>query len=424
MSKLTDSESARLHPETLALSHGFDPWLSEGAIKPPVFLTSTFAFKQAADGKQFFAWAHGEGAPRPKHEMGLIYSRINNPNLEIFEDRVALWEGMKDAYSFASGMAAIATTLLATHNPGDEMIVCAPVYGGTDSLIHVFLARFGIKAHFVPAGIDAPALAEKLITPHTRSIFIESPANPNNRLTDIARMKALALHHAPAPAGSSAGRILVIVDNTMAGPVFAQPARVGADVVLYSATKFIGGHSDVVGGVALANDDALLGAIAHHRAMLGGMPNPYTAWLLTRSLETLKIRAEEQQRNAVRVAAFLAQHPKVRKVCFLGLLTPADPEFATYQKQHTGPGSLISFYIRGGEKEAFAFLDHLKVVRLAVSLGSTESLASHPSSMTHSGLTPADKLLGEVTDDLVRLSIGIEHVDDLIWDLDQALAAI
>jgi len=158
--------------------------------------------------------------------------------------------------------------------------------------------------------------------------------------------------------------------------------------------------------------------------MLGGMPNPYTAWLLTRSLETLKIRAEQQQANAVRVANFLAAHPKVRKVCYLGLLTPADAEFAIYQKQQSGPGSLISFYIKGGEKEAFALLDHLKLVRLAVSLGSTESLAQHPASMTHSGLTPEDKLLGEITEDLIRLSIGIEHADDLIWDLDQALAQV
>ena len=415
MTKLTPAEASSLHPETIALSYGFDPWLSEGAVKPPVFLTSTFAFKCAADGKQFFAWAHGEGVPPPRREQGLIYSRINNPNLEIFEDRVALWEGMKDAYSFSSGMAAIATTLLATHQPGDAMIVCAPVYGGTDAFIRHFLKRLGITAHFVPAGVDAPDLAAALITPQTRSIFIESPANPNNRLTDIGRMKELALTHAPS------GRILVIVDNTMAGPVFAHPAKVGADIVLYSATKFIGGHSDVVGGVALANDDALLTAIAQHRAMLGGMPNPYTAWLLTRSLETLKIRAEQQQRNAQQVAAFLSGHPKVEKVCYLGLLTAADPEYAIFQKQHSGPGSLISLYLHGGEKEAFAFLDALKVFKLAVSLGSTESLAQHPAAMTHSGLAPADKLLGGVTDNLVRLSIGIEHADDLVWDLNQAL---
>ena len=414
MSLLTDSESAKMHPETLALSHGFDPWLSEGAVKPPVFLTSTFAFRHAADGKKFFSWAHGEGGHHAKRDMGLIYSRLNNPNLEIFEDRIALWEGMKDAYSFSSGMAAIATTLLATHDPGDEIIACAPVYGGTDFFIHHFLKRYGITARFVPAGVDAPALAEPLITPRTRSIFIESPANPNNRLTDIGRMKELALRH-------GAGRILVLVDNTMAGPVFAQPARVGADIVLYSATKFIGGHSDLVGGVAIANDETLLTAISNHRALLGGMPNPYTAWLLTRSLETLKIRAEQQQRNAQQVAAFLAQHPKVRKVCYIGLLSPGDPEYAIYLKQHTGPGSLISFYLHGGETEAFAFLDHLKVFKLAVSLGSTESLAQHPAAMTHSGLAPEDKLLGGITDDLVRLSIGIEHPDDLLWDLAQAL---
>jgi methionine-gamma-lyase len=329
---------------------------------------------------------------------------------------------MKDAYSFSSGMAAIATTLLATHQPGDEIIVCAPVYGGTDALIHHFLKGFGIRAHFVPAGVQAPDLIAPLLNAKTRSIFIESPANPNNRLTDIGRLKALAVRHAPAAPGHATGRVLVIVDNTMAGPVFAQPARVGADIVLYSATKFIGGHSDVVGGIALANDDELLTAISQHRTLLGGMPNPYTAWLLTRSLETLKLRAEQQQRNAQQVAAFLVRHPKVKKVCYIGLLEPGDPEYEIYQKQHTGPGSLISCYLRGGETEAFAFLDHLKVFKLAVSLGSTESLAQHPAAMTHSGLTAEDKALWGISDDLVRLSIGIEHHDDLIWDLDQALA--
>lgn len=417
MIQLTASEIARLRPETLALSQGFDPWLSEGAVKPPVFLTSTFAFKHAADGKKFFAWAHGEGGHHAKRDMGLIYSRLNNPNLEIFEERIALWEGMQDAYSFSSGMAAIATTLLATHEPGDEIIACAPVYGGTDFFIHHFLRRFGITARFVPAGVDAPNQVLPLLSARTRSIFIESPANPNNRLTDIGRLKEMALQQ-------GSGRILIIVDNTMAGPVFAQPARVGADIVLYSATKFIGGHSDLVGGVAVANDETILTAISNHRALLGGMPNPYTAWLLTRSLETLKIRAEQQQRNAQHVAEFLVQHPKVRKVCYVGLLAPSDPEYAIYRKQQTGPGSLISFYIRGGESEAFAFLDHLKVFKLAVSLGSTESLAQHPAAMTHSGLAPEDKLLGGITDDLVRLSIGIEHHEDLIWDLGQALEKV
>ncbi len=424
MSTLTDLEAAQLHPETRALSYGYDSALSEGALKPPVFLSSTFAFKSAAEGKQLFAAAHGEGTPPPRREVGLIYSRINNPNLEIFEGRMALWEGMKDAYSFSSGMAAIATTLLATHRPGDEMIVCAPVYGGTDALIQHFLKSIGIFAHFIPAGAEAPSLAKALITPRTRSIFVESPANPNNRLTDIGRLKELASLHAPPIDGPEGRRMLVIVDNTMAGPVFAHPAKAGADIVLYSATKFIGGHSDLIGGVALANDDALLGAIAQHRTLLGGVPDPHTAWLLTRSLETVKVRAEQQQRNAQHVATFLAQHPKVRRVCYLGLLTADDPEYAIYQKQHSGPGSLISFYLHGGEKEAFAFLDHLKIFHLAVSLGSTESLAQHPAAMTHSGLSPEHKQLGGVTDDLIRLSIGIEHPADLVWDLKQALDSV
>ena len=419
MAKLSPEESARLHPSTLALSLGFDPFLSEGAVKPPVFLTSTFAFKHAADGKKFFAWAHGEDTPDDKHEMGLIYSRINNPNLEIFEDRVALWEGMKGAVSFASGMAAITTTLLATHVPGDEIISTAPVYGGTDAFMRTFLARFGVKVHFIPAGVEAPALAEKLMTAKTRSLYIETPANPNNSLTDIAAMRELADRQL-----GGGRRLLVMVDNTMAGPVFTQPAKFGADIVLYSATKFIGGHSDIVGGVAVADDPALLADITHLRAGLGGMPNPFTAWLLTRSLETLKIRAEASADNAVQVADFLSHHPKVRQVRFLGLLKPDEPEYDIYRRQHTGPGSLISVYLGGDEARAFKFLDHLKVFRLAVSLGSTESLAQHPAAMTHSGLSPEAKAMGDVTDDLVRLSIGIEHADDLIWDLKQALEQI
>lgn len=415
---LTPEEIARLHPETLTLSYGFDPFLSEGAVKPPVFLTSTFAFRKSEDGKKFFAWMRGEGgAPTGKHQSGLIYSRFNNPNLEIFEDRMALWEGMKGACSFASGMAAISTALLATHLPGDEIIVCAPLYGGTETFMRGFLAKFGIKCHFVHAGIGAPDEARQRLSPATRSIFIESPANPNNRLTDIAAMKALVAKHRTAD-----GRgVLIMVDNTMAGPVFSQPAKFGADIVLYSATKFIGGHSDIVGGVALANDMALLKSLGSLRNSLGGMPNPHTAWLLTRSLETLKIRAEASARNAERCAEFLVGHPKVRAVGFLGLLKVGDPEYDIYRRQHSGPGSLISLYVKGGEKEAFAFLDNLKVMKLAVSLGSTESLAQHPAAMTHSGLSPEAKKNSGVSDDLVRISIGIENADDLIWDLGQAL---
>jgi methionine-gamma-lyase len=230
-------------------------------------------------------------------------------------------------------------------------------------------------------------------------------------------MKALTAQHRTADGRA----VLILVDNTMAGPVFSQPAKFGADIVLYSATKFIGGHSDIVGGVALANDMALLKALASLRNSLGGMPNPHTAWLLTRSLETLKIRAEASARNAELCAVFLASHPKVRAVSFLGLLKAGDPEFEIYQRQHTGPGSLISLYLKGGEKEAFAFLDNLKVMKLAVSLGSTESLAQHPAAMTHSGLSPEAKKSSGVSDDLVRISIGIENADDLIWDLKQAL---
>ena len=420
MSKFTDEELKKLHPETLAISHGFDPARSEGAIKPPVFLTSTFAFRNAAEGKKFFSWLHGEGAPKTKSEMGLVYSRINNPNLEIFEDRIAVWEGVDHALSFSSGMAAVSTTLLSLHEPGEEIILCEPVYGGTDGFIRTFLSRFGIQVKTVPAGIDAPQLAAKLITPKTRSIYLESPANPTNRLTDISAMKALAQQSRKA----GEREILVLVDNTLSGPVFSRPARFGADVVIYSATKFIGGHSDVIAGVALTSSKELMSQIAGHRAALGGMPNPYTAWLLTRSLETLKIRMEAQQKNAELVAAYLAKHPKVKKVYYLGLLKETDPEYPIYKKQHTGPGSLVSFDVAGGEKECFAFLDNLRIFKLAVSLGSTESLAEHPASMTHSSVSHEIRELAMIGDGLVRLSIGIENHEDIIWDLEQALSKV
>ena len=416
MEKFTKEELARLHPETLALSLGFDPCLSEGSVKPPAFLTSTFAFKKASEGKQFFAWLHGHGTPPDKEHMGLVYSRINNPNLEIFEDRLAMWEGMNRAVSFSSGMAAISTTLLALLEPGDEVIALQPLYGGTEGFLADFLPRFGITSKNISAGPGAVAAVEKAITSKTRIIFIESPANPNLRLTDIEGMKKLAVQYGK-------GRILVAVDNTVAGPVFSRPGKFGADIVIYSATKYIGGHSDLVAGAVLMNDPEILTKILGHRAALGGMPNAYTAWLLTRSLETLKIRMEAMQENALRVARFLETHPKVKKVYFLGLLKEGDAEYALYKKQYTGTGSLMSFDIRGGEAEAFRFLDHLRLVKLAVSLGSTESLAEHPDTMTHSAVSPELKKVGEITGSLVRLSIGIENSDDLIWDIGQALDA-
>lgn len=415
MAKFTKEELAHFHPETLALSHGFDPWLSEGAVKPPVFLTSTFAFKSAADGKKFFAWLHGEGVPPSKEAMGLVYSRINNPNLEIFEDRIAAWEGTEFALSFSSGMAAIVTSILGLHLPGDEIIACMPVYGGTDSFMHDFLARFGITVKTVAAGPSAPEEIAKIISAKTRSIYVESPANPNNKLTDIRKIKDLAIKNSTAK-----HKTIVFVDNTLAGPVFCQPAKFGADVILYSATKFIGGHSDIVSGVVLTNDPEIFKKVAAHRAAFGGMPNPHTAWLLTRSLETLKIRMEQQQANAIKIADFLSKHPKVKSTHYLGLIKENDPEYEIFKKQQSGPGSLISFDIVGGEAECFRFLDHLRLIKLAVSLGSTESLAQHPASMTHSAVTPDMKKIGGITESLIRLSVGIEHYEDLIWDINQA----
>ncbi len=411
-----------LHPESLMMSHGYKPALSEGAIKPPIFQSSTFVFKSAEDGKAFFEVAYGLRAPRPGEQPGLIYSRLNNPDLEILEDRLAIWDGAESCATFESGMAAITTTLLEFLNPGDVLLHSEPIYGGTDHFITKVLPRFGIK----PVGFTADATRDELETiiehavrPNRLAmIYIETPANPTNALIDIAMCADLAREHSTADR-----RALVAVDNTFLGPLYQHPLKHGADVVLYSATKFIGGHSDLIAGAALGSR-ALMERVLAMRTFLGTMAGPWTGWLLLRSLETLKMRMTAQMKNARYVADFLADHPKVMRVYYLGHIGESDPQFELYRRQCLSPGSMISFELVGGEAEAFRFLNALRLVKLAVSLGGTESLAEHPASMTHADVPAAVKERLGVTAGLVRLSVGVEHPEDLIADLTQALDSI
>jgi methionine-gamma-lyase len=403
------------------MSYGYDPQLSEGSIKAPIFQTSTFVFKSAEEGKAFFELAYGLRKKGPSEELGLIYSRLNNPSLEILEDRLTLWDGAESCAVFESGMAAIATTLLAFAKPGEVVLTSSPIYGGSHYLLTNILTTLGIQRATFHAGggIEAmEAALAKFDNPKLAAVFVETPANPTNKLVDIAACAEFAERHR-----SDERAVPVIVDNTFLGPLWQHPLKHGADLVIYSATKFIGGHSDVIAGACLGPWE-FIEPVKGLRTFLGSMASPWTGWLLLRSLETLKLRMTSQMKNARYVADFLADHPKVAKVYYLGHLREDDPQWSLYRRQCEGPGSLIAFEMVGGEAEAFRFLNNLKLIKLAVSLGGTESLAEHPGTMTHADV-PADvQVKMGITPAMVRLSVGVEHPEDTKADLRQALAAV
>ena len=411
-----------LDPATLMMGYGYRPALSEGSLKCPVFLTSTFVFRTAQEGKDFFAQAYGLRAPRMGEKLGLIYSRLNNPDLEILEDRLTLWDDAEAGCVFVSGMAAIATTLLEFAEPGDVVVSSSPLYGGTDHLLEKVLPRYGVRRVKFPAGASPDAIQKTIDATKARgkvaAVLIETPANPTNGLVDIAACARIAERNAP-----KGRKAPLIVDNTFLGPVFQQPLHHGADLVIYSATKFLGGHSDLIAGAVLGSAE-LVGRVKALRTFLGTMCGPWTGWLLLRSLETLQIRMQQAAANARQVADFLRAHPAVDRVQYLGHLRDGDPDFALFERQCKGPGSMISFEVRGGEAEAFKVLDALRVIHLAVSLGGTESLASHPATMTHADVSPEQQQEVGITPALIRLSVGIENAGDLIADLGQALRKI
>jgi methionine-gamma-lyase len=412
-----------LHPETQMMGYGYDPRLSEGAVKCPIFQTSTFVFKSAEEGKAFFQLAYGLRERAPTEEPGLIYSRINNPDLEILEDRLSLWDRAESALVFSSGMAAIATTLLTFLRPGDSIVHSEPVYGGTEFLLYNILPQFGVKRFGFRAGPDCTAELETAAAQAREAgplkvILVETPANPTNALVDIRRCAEVA-----DAAASDGVRPVVAVDNTFLGPLWQRPLDHGADLVLYSLTKYVGGHSDLIAGAVLG-DQERVGAVAGFRTILGTMADAWTGWLLMRSLETLKLRMTSQMKNARYVAEFLEGHPKIRKVHYLGFLEEGDPQYAIYHEQCLAPGGTFSFEVEGGEAEAFRLLDALKLAKLAVSLGGTETLMQHPATMTHADVAPDHQLQIGITPAMIRISVGVEHPDDVIADLQQALEAV
>ncbi len=418
-----------LKPETQMMGYGYDPTLSEGSLKPPIFLTSTFVFKTAQDGKDFFDYTSGRREPRAGQTSGLVYSRFNNPNLEVLEDRLALWEESEAAAVFSSGMAAISTALLTYVRPGDVILMSQPLYGGTETLIEKTFPLFGVGAVSFTEGCDREAVTEAAARASAKAeesggrvclIMTETPANPTNSLVDLTLLSEVSAQIGKRQGGE---RPPVVVDNTFLGPVFQRPLKFGADLVIYSLTKYVGGHSDLVaGGVVGARE--LVGPIKKLRGALGTQLDPNTAWMIMRSMETLSLRMHKSAQNAALVAQFLRTHPKIAAVNYLGFLAADDPRRAVFERQCESAGSTFGFMVKGGEAEAFRLLDALQVIKLAVSLGGTESLISHPASTTHSGLPKETRDRIGITDALIRISVGIEDAGDLIADLGSALDAV
>jgi methionine-gamma-lyase len=408
-----------LNPETLMLGYGYEPALSEGSVKPPVFLTSTFVFQTAEQGRDFFDYIAGRRAPPVDGDAGLVYSRFNHPNLEIVEDRLAVHEKAERGLVFASGMAAIVTTILSYVKPGETILHSRPLYGGTEVLIDRTLAPFGVRGVGFIDGLSEESISEAAARAMSDGpialIFIETPSNPMNSLVDIALVRRIGEEIAV----KQGARPIICCDNTLLGPVFQAPLQHGADLSLYSLTKYVGGHSDLIGG-AVVGSARRLSPIRAMRSAIGTQLDAHSCWMLGRSLETLSLRMRRAAENAATIADFLAGHPKVASIHYPPLLPPEHPTRILMARQSSSAGSTFSFEVEGGEKETFAFLNRLQIFKLAVSLGGTESLICHPATTVHSGLSDDARREIGITPALIRVSVGIEHPDDLIADIDQA----
>ncbi|MGB3470985.1 MAG: cystathionine gamma-synthase family protein [Erythrobacter sp.] len=407
-----------LKPSTMMMGYGFDPALSEGSLKAPIFLTSTFAFENAAAGKRHFEGITGK---REGGAEGLVYSRFNGPNQEILEDRLAIWDGAEDALTFSSGMTAICILMMAYCKAGDVIVHSGPLYAASEGFVSKVLSKFGVTYIDFPAGASREELDEVLKRAKCQAgenggkvamIYLESPGNPTNALVDIEAVR-------DARDANLKWSCPIAIDNTFLGPLWQRPLDHGADIVAYSLTKYVGGHSDLVAG-SLAGAKKWMDPVRALRNTMGGIVDPNTAWMLLRSLETVELRMQRAGENAAKVCAFLRDHPKVTGLGYLGFIEDARQK-DIYDRHCKGAGSTFSVFLKGGEAECFAFLDNLQIAKLAVSLGGTETLASHPASMTHLSVAPERRAALGITDSLVRISIGIEDADDLIADFEQAL---
>jgi methionine-gamma-lyase len=368
-----------------------------GSVTTPIYQTSTFAFRNARQGAERFAGTAD----------GYIYSRIGNPTTAALEQNVAELENGFGATATASGMGAVSTVYMALLNRGDHVVSTASVYGPSRVLMEKHMSRFGVDSTFIDT--TDLELLKRSIRPETKVVYVESPSNPAMLVTDL-RAAAEIAHAAGA---------LMVVDNTFASPCLQKPLDLGADVVLHSVTKFINGHADVVGGILVAKTEELYKQLRAMVVIMGCNMDPHQASMVSRGLKTLSVRMERAQANTIRIAEYLERHPKVEWVSYLGL--PSHPQYELVKRQMSGPGAMISFGVKGGVEAGARLMDSVKLAALAVSLGGVETLICHPASMTHASMGAEARRAGGVSDGLVRYAVGIEDVEDLIADLEQAL---
>jgi cystathionine gamma-synthase/methionine-gamma-lyase len=415
-----------LHPDTIVIGHGYDPADAWGAAKPPIVLTSTYVYPNAQAAKDFHraffdgATQGGDGRPIPD---GFVYSRLGHPNLAMVEARMAALDLAEDTAGFNSGMAAISTVAWAFLRPGQSVVYSRPIYSGADNLLNTVLPEFGIHAEGVVDACDETevrAAAERALAKGPLGLFmLESPANPTAALVDIALVRRIA-----EEIGAHQGRRpLVSVDNTFLGPLLQNPLQHGAHLCVTALTKYCGGHSDLLAG-SVSGSTELIGRLKSLRMVLGNHMEPFTAWLMLRSLESLAVRTERACSNARAVAAFLRDHPKVARVTYLGFLAEGSPQRGVYDRQCDGAGSTFSFTLEGGEAEAFRLLDQLSLLKLAVSLGGSETLICHPATTTHYNVPREHREASGIADGTLRLSVGLEHPGDLIAELSRGLDAV
>jgi cystathionine beta-lyase/cystathionine gamma-synthase len=409
---------SQLHPETDVLTRGFDPKLSVGSARPAVFRSSTYVFSSPEEAEKAFQVMIGRAAVEGDENLDLIYSRFNHPNAEILEQQIIPLEpGAQAAAVFNSGMAAIMTALFAVVRPGDCIAFTVPIYGATQTLIADFLKGFGVENVPVPAGRGGEMARAICSNKNIRVVLIETPANPTIVMSDIRQVCDAARD---AAAGGRE-RPLVMVDNTFLGPSFQHPLALGADVTLYSATKYLGGYSDIIGGVALTRDADLIKKIRGKRNLFGNILQPDECWILNTRLPTVSLRMNRQSKTAQRIAEALVKHPKIARVYYPTLFT--DPEqIRIFKAQCDFPGGIISIDIKGGKAAAFDFLRNLKIARNAVSLGGVETLVCHPRTTTHSSWSARELDDAGIGEGLVRISAGIENWRDLLKDFEDSLA--
>ncbi|HEX9865042.1 MAG TPA: aminotransferase class I/II-fold pyridoxal phosphate-dependent enzyme [Acidimicrobiia bacterium] len=405
-------------PQSEMMRRGWDPADGLNSLKAPLFQTSTFVFESSAAAERLFDVVYGGATPEEDEQIDFIYTRMDHPNLVIVEERLALWDGAGSALLFSSGVSAIFTTLLTFVRPGDLILHSAPLYGGTNTMLHQVLAPLGYEVgSFGPEATEAE-IADMIEGRRLGAVYVETPANPTNDVFDIAVAARVAAENS-----TSEHQVLTIVDNTFLGPYAQRPLEHGANLVVYSATKYFGGHSDLVAGVATGATE-LIEPLKTMRYRIGTTADPHTAWLLGRSMETYSIRLEKQTANAATVAKFLADHPKVASVRYLGMIGDADPHTDLAKRQWSSGGAMISFDVVGGKAEAFRLLDSMSLIANTTSLGGTESIACHPWTTTHSNVDTETKIRIGVTESMIRLSVGIEAAEDIVRDLENALARV